>query len=68
MQITSNAYLLLKDDIQEGVLNRSEMATKLVCTLEIAIHRAIQDEQYSAVVSNAKVLMKLIGLEAKVKS
>ena len=27
-----------------------------------------QEKQYSAVASNAKVLMKLIGLEAKIKS
>ena len=33
-QITSNAYLLLKDDIEEGDLNRPEMTAKLVCTLE----------------------------------
>ncbi len=30
-QITSNAYLLLKDDIEEGDLNRPEMTAKLVC-------------------------------------
>ena len=27
-----------------------------------------QEKQYSAVASNAKILMKLIGLEAKIKS
>ena len=59
---------MLKDDIEDGDLKRPEMTAKLVFTLEIAIHRAMQDEQYSAVVSNAKVLMKLIGLEAKIKS
>jgi|TARA_R110002012_G_C11228284_1_gene563607 hypothetical protein len=64
-QITSNAYLLLKDDIEEGDLNRPEMTAKLVCTLETAMHKAMQEKQYSAVASNAKVLMKLIGLEAK---
>ena len=64
-QITSNAYLLLKDDIEEGDLNRPEMTAKLVCTLENAMHRAMREKQYSAVASNAKVLMKLIGLEAK---
>ena len=62
-QITSNAYLLLKDDIEEGDLNRPEMTAKLVCTLETAIYRAMQEKQYSAVASNAKVLMKLIGLD-----
>ena len=44
------------------------MTAKLVCTLETAIFRAMQEKQYSAVASNAKVLMKLIGLEAKIKS
>ena len=66
--ITSNAYLLLKDDIEEGDLNRPEMTAKLVCTLETAMFRAMQEKQYSAVASNAKVLMKLIGLEALIKS
>ena len=67
-QITSNAYLLLKNDLEEGDLNHSEMTAKLVCTLETAMYRAMQEKQYSAVASNAKVLMKLIGLEAKIKS
>ena len=67
-QITSNAHLLLKDDIEEGDLNRPEMKAKLVCTLENAMHRAMREKQYSAVASNAKVLMKLVGLEAKIKS
>ena len=31
-QITSIAYLLLKDDIEEKDLNYPEMTTKLVCT------------------------------------
>ena len=31
-QLTSNAYLLLKDDIEKGDLNRPEMKVKLVCT------------------------------------
>ena len=65
-QITSNAYLFLKDDIEEGDLNRPEMTAKLVCTLETAMYRAMREKQYSAVASNAKVLMKLIGLEAKI--
>ena len=42
-QITSNAYLLLKDDIEEGDLNRPEMTAKLVCTLETAMHRVMQE-------------------------
>ena len=43
------------------------MTGKLVCTLENAMHRAIREKQYSAVASNAKVLIKLVGLEAKIK-
>ena len=44
------------------------MAAKLICTLENAMYRAMQEKQYSAVASNAKVFMKLIGLEAKIKN
>ena len=58
---------MLKDDLEEGYLNLPEMTAKLECTLENVMHKAMQEKQYSAVVSNAKVLMKLIGLEAKVK-
>ena len=43
------------------------MTAKLFCTLETAMYKAIQEKQYSAVASNAKVLMKLIGLKAKIK-
>ena len=32
------------------------------------MHRAMKETQFSAVASNAKVIMKLIGLEAKIKS
>ena len=56
---------MLKDDIDEGDLNSPEMTAKLVCTLETAMHRAIQEKRYTAVASNAKVLMKLIGLDTK---
>ena len=59
---------MLKDDIEEGDLNRPEMIAKLISFLETAMHRAMQEKQYSAVASNAKVLMKLVGLEAKVKT
>ena len=62
-QITSNAYLLLKDDLEEGDLNHPEMTAKLVCTLENAMHRAMQEKQYSAVATTAKVLMRLLGLD-----
>ena len=67
-EITPKAYLLLKNDIVEGGLNRPEMTAKLICTLETAMHRAMQEKQYSAVATNAKVLMKLIGLEPKINS
>ena len=44
------------------------MLAKLVCILETAMHLAMEGKHYTAVVSNAKVLMKLVGLEAKIKS
>ena len=50
-QIASNAYLLIKDDVEEGDLNRPEMTAKLIAILE------------SAIAANAKVLMRLIGLD-----
>ena len=62
-EITSNAYLLLKDDIEKGDLNRPEMTAKLLCTLETAMYRAMHEKQYSAVATNAKVLMRLLGLD-----
>ena len=62
-EITSYAYLLLKDDIEEGDLNRPEMTAKLLCTLENAMHKAMQEKQYSAVATNAKDLMRLLGLD-----
>ena len=64
-----NLYIYqLKKDIEEGDWNRPEISAKLICTLETAMYRAIQEKQYSIVTSNTKVLMKLIGLEAKIKS
>ena len=39
---------------------------KLGCTLATAMHRAMKERQYSEVACNAKVFMKLIGLEAKI--
>ena len=36
------------------------MTAKLLCTLETAMYRAMQEKQYSAVVSNAIVLIKLV--------
>ena len=59
---------LLKDDIEAGDLNRPEMTARNLVTLETAILRAMKETQYSVVAINAKVLIKLVGLEAKVKS
>ena len=44
------------------------MRAKLESTLETAIYRAMREKQYSAITSNAKVFMKSIGLEAKIRS
>ena len=38
------------------------MTAKLLCTSETATYRAMQEKQYSAITSNAKVLFKLVGL------
>ena len=62
------ASKVVSSDIEESDLDRKEMTSKLVCLLENAMHLAMQAKQYSAVATNAKVLMKLIGLEAKIKS
>ena len=62
-QIASNAYLLIKDDVEEGDLNRPEMTAKLIAILETAMYEAMKKGQYSAVAANAKVLMRLIGLD-----
>ena len=62
-QIASNAYLLIKDDVEEGDLNRPEMTAKLIAILESAMYLAMKKGQYSAVAANAKVLMRLIGLD-----
>ena len=43
------------------------MKSKLVCLLENTMYLAMKEKQYSAVATNAKVLMKLIGLEVKTK-
>ena len=44
------------------------MTAKLLCTLENSMYKSMQEKQYSVVASNAKVFMKLVGLEAKVQS
>ena len=57
-QITSKAYLLLKDDIEEEDLNRFKMKAKLVCILETARYKVTRKKIYSAVASNTNVLNK----------
>ena len=64
-QIASNAYLLIKDDVEKGDLNRPEMTAKLMAILETAMYEAMKKGQYSAVAANAKVLMRLIGLDTQ---
>ena len=44
------------------------MTVKLLCTLETTMHKAMQEKQYPTVASNAKFLMKLDGLESRIKS
>ncbi len=39
------------------------MTLKLVCLLENTMHLAMKEKQYSAVATNAKVLMRLLGLD-----
>ncbi|WP_275040517.1 MULTISPECIES: hypothetical protein [Prochlorococcus] len=41
------------------------MTSKLNCILKTVMDRTMQEKQYYTVVSNAKVLMKLAGLEEK---
>ena len=43
-QITSNAYLLLKDDIEEGDLNLTEMVAKLIYILETILNESMQEK------------------------
>ena len=58
----------MKDDIEEGDLNRPEMMAKLICTLETVMHRPMQEKQNFSVASNSKVFIKLSGLEAKINN
>ena len=64
-RIAVDAYKVISSDIEESDLDRKEMTSKLVCLLENTIYLAMKEKQYSAVATNAKVLMKLVGLEAK---
>ena len=62
-RIAADGYLLLKNDIEEADLNKPEMTAKILNVLESAMFQAMQKKQYSAVAANAKVLMRLIGLD-----
>ena len=62
-QIASHAYLLIKEDVEEGDLNRPELTAKLMAILETAMYEAMKKGQYNAVASNARALMRLIGLD-----
>ena len=64
-RITADAYLLLKNDIEEGDLNRPEMSAKIFNDFESAMFQAMQKKQFSAVTANAKVLMRLISLDTQ---
>ena len=58
-----NAYKVISFDIEESDLDKKEMISKLVCLLENAMHLAMKEKQCSAVATNARVLMRLIGLD-----
>ena len=62
-RIAADAYLLLKNDIEDADLNKPEMTAKILNVLESAMYQAMQKKQFSAVAANAKVLMRLIGLD-----
>jgi len=62
-RITVEAYKVISTDIEESDLDRKEMTSKLVCLLENTMHLAIKEKQYSAVATNAKVVMRLLGLD-----
>ena len=62
-RIAADAYLLLKNDFEEADVNKPEQTAKLLNVLESAMFQAMQKKQFSAVAANAKVLMRLIGLD-----
>ena len=64
-RIAADAYLLLKQDVEEGDLNKPEMTAKILNVLESAMFQAMQKKQFSAVAANAKVLMRLVGLDTQ---
>ena len=67
-RIAVDAHKVISADIEEIDLDRKEMTSKLVCLLENTMHLEMKEKQYSAVATNARALMKLIGLEVKTKS
>ena len=64
-RIAADAYLLLKNDFEEADVNKPEMTAKILNVLESAMFQSMQKKQYSAVAANAKVLMRLIGLDTQ---
>ena len=62
-RIAADAYLLLKNDFEEADVNKPEMTAKILNVLESAMFQSMQKKQYAAVAANAKVLMRLIGLD-----
>ena len=62
-RITVDAYKVISSDIEESDLDRKEMISKLVCLLENTMYLALREKQYSAVATNAKVLMRLLGID-----
>ena len=66
--INFSPKLLLKNDIKKADLNGPEIKSKLLYNLQIAMHRAKREKQYFLSVVNAKVLLKWVDLEAKIKS
>ena len=64
-RIAADAYLLLKNDFEEADVNKPEQTAKLLNVLESAMFQAMQKKQFSAVAANAKVLMRLVGLDTQ---
>ena len=59
---------MIKQDVEEGDLNKPEMTAKILNVLENAMFQAMQKKQYAAVAANAKVLMRLIGLDTQTQN
>ena len=54
---------MIKYNDEQGNLEPPENTTKLIAILESAMYLAMKKGQYNAVAANAKVLMRLIGLD-----